>query len=180
MIPFAASARFYGLFLADRTESEYRVRGRDRARTLIMTPDGAERLLSVPVAGGSAALKHAASDPPLSSHGKWRAEHLGAWNAAYGRSPYFIHLFPEIENIYRSIPDGQPLSAFNLAFHRLAMRWLECGLPATLPPHADNRAKEVARLINPGLSIFDAIFRFGKETAMALRASDITDILRRG
>lgn len=172
-VPFAASAAWYRRYylLGGR---ELPPPGRDAARTLIR--GNAEPLrLSIPVEGGAARLKHPGADPAISPHGNWRALHLGAWNAAYGRTPFFIHLFPEIEAIYASIPDGAPISRLNSAFHLLATHWLDEGAAHPLPPRCLPRADELAAAISPHFSIFDAIFRFGIETGLSLRASSFPE-----
>ena len=71
------------------------VSGKSFARLLL--PD---TILTIPVEGGAAILKRRNACPILSEHGKWRREHLGAIRTIYGRTPYFIHLMPRLEEIY--------------------------------------------------------------------------------
>ena len=144
--------------------------GRERARIRILSA-GREVVLTIPVEGGAKALKRRDSDPGISGHGKWRREHLGAFETAYSKTPYFIHLMPQIEQVYR-LPDGTPLSLFRQALARVANSWLEIEDRREERGDGDNHAlrygEEVATKINLNLSIFDAIFRYGRDTALAL------------
>lgn len=166
--PFAPSAQW----IATRSGA----RGKEFARTRI---DG--RMLGVPVEGGAQTLKHADANPLLSEHGKWRREHLGAWQAAYGRTPYFIHLMPEIEAVYReSELEALTLEEFNQRLLRVAERWLQWdeemrlpeGLPGRSKPDFEAIAEELRGKIRWDHSIFEALFRFGKETRLAFELCD--------
>lgn len=124
------------------------------------TADGARR-------GGASVLKRRGADPVLSEHGKWRREHLGAWNAAYGRTPFFPYLMPQIEEVYRR-SEGMTLGEFTAALLDVAVSWIE---PEVL--RADGEMIQAVRTetdvkVDRSLSIFDAIFRLGKESAFAL------------
>lgn len=124
--------------------------------------------LTVPVAGGAGVLKHRGADPILSEHGKWRREHLGAWQAAYGRTAYFIHLMPEIEEIYASAA-GMRLEEFNRLLLDTALRWLDFkalakGESGLLELIKREREKDT----RADLSIFDLLFRLGREAVFAI------------
>lgn len=175
MIPFAASAAEYSRFVAG---SSFSTEGKNLARTRILSASGCEVLLSVPVTGGSHALKgRRRTDVMISQHGRWQDVHLGAWRAAYGRIPFFTHLFPEMERIYAEKSHGS-LAEFNEAMHRLAVKWL--GLPVSAdavrsalesnPERFKSVIGEYKRNLTPEISIFDAIFRYGKEAIFPLFA----------
>lgn len=69
-------------------------------RATLCGADGCELQLTIPVTGGINAVKH--GDPHswrCADDKNWRHRHLGAINAAYGRTPFFQHLFPEIEAV---------------------------------------------------------------------------------
>ena len=138
--------------------------------------------LTIPVEGGSSVLKRRGADPMLSDHGKWRREHLGAWNAAYGRTPWFDHLMPQLEQVYADSEGGMRLEEFNSRLLDVALSWIdmgavgkqtarlnEIGEVARFPQIdlADPRIKayacEVNAKIDPEISIFDAIFRLGRD-----------------
>lgn len=123
--------------------------------------------LTVPVEGGGNSLKRRNANPILSEHGKWRREHLGAWQAAYGRTPYFIHLLPEIEEVYNN-SSGLTLEQFNSALLEVALRWLDF----EAVDNGESRLRETGRELEPeitdGLSVFDLIFRHGKMAVFPL------------
>lgn len=171
LIPWAASAAWYAAYfeaIRGGFAAWPRFDLRDAARTLIGGgPD--LRVLSIPLVGGADILKQENPWPFISGHGKWRREHLGAWNASYGRTPFFPHLMPEIEGIYNSIPDGSPLEEFNRAFHRLAIHWLEPAASAPLDSDAEGLCRELSTKVNSQVSIFEVLFRFGKEAGFAIR-----------
>lgn len=146
------------------------IKGKAFARCTIAGPS----ILTVPVAGGSGMLKRKDSDPMLSDHGKWRREHLGAFNAIYGRTPYYEHLMPEIREVYDNSA-GISLQEFNDRLLKVAMRWID--LPALeRVMYGDDSWNmdylacisrirlEAKAKTDPGLSIFDAIFRLGRES----------------
>lgn len=166
--PFAPSARW----IVERSGA----RGKDFARTRI---EGG--MLGVPVEGGAQVLKRYGAEPLLSEHGKWRREHLGAWQAAYGRTPYFIHLMPEIEAVYReSELETLTLEEFNERLLRVAERWLQWDekviVPGAPSGHTEPDFKAIAERLRGKIrwdhSIFEALFRFGKETRLAFELCD--------
>lgn len=125
-------------------------------------------VLTVPVAGGAGVLKRRDADPILSEHGKWRREHLGAWQAAYGRTAYYIHLMPEIAGIYAG-SEGMRLEEFNRRLLETALRWLDFkalakGDGELLGCLRREREKDLKK----GLSIFDLLFRLGREAVFAI------------
>ena len=175
VIPFApptAWVREYLRLTASGTESTEAARlasasagisGKQYARCSISTGT-----LTVPVAGGSGTLKRRDSDPVLSEHGKWRREHLGAWNAAYGRCPYHAHLMPGIEKVYAA-SEGMTLGEFNSRILETALEWIDTDALREADDALLERIRDERRgLVSPQLSIFDALFRLGKETLFVL------------
>lgn len=134
-------------------------------------------MLSVPLVGGASVTKRLRADSDasglrLSDHGKWRREHLGAFSAIYGRTPYFIHLFPQLEQVYHDSEYDDSFLRFAEALFRVTESWIP-DYPVIEAESARNEAIRQRRLelktkVNTDLSIFDAIFRFGKETALCL------------
>ena len=177
MIPFAASVEFYSGRLAallDGEDSFPEITGKDRARTRI----AGGVLLTLPVAGGGSVMKRRdVEDVTLSDHGRWRDVHLGALKAAYGKTPFFIHLYPEIEKVYSEKGEGG-LPDFTEAIHNVIKQWL--GLDGRMisqlrvlkKEHPDRIRVLKERMLpagqNTGLSILDMLFRYGKETVIAL------------
>lgn len=122
-------------------------------------------VLTVPVEGGGNTLKRRDANPVLSEHGKWRREHLGAWSAAYGRTPYYVHLMPEIESVYMH-SEGLRLEEFTSRLLDVALSWLD--IEAIGKPLPEGVREEVRRHLRAELSIFDALFRLGKETVLGI------------
>lgn len=119
--------------------------------------------LTIPVEGGASALKRRDASPMLSDHGKWRREHIGAFNAIYGRTPYFEHLMPQIRRVYDE-SEGISLEQFNSQLLQVALHWLDIGRHTEIKPHLQPVVKETKARIDDHLSIFDSIFRLGKQT----------------
>ena len=172
VIPFAPSLSVVRTLLTG--ECSRRRFGKDLARTLI----AGERMLSVPVEGGSARLKRTGIDPrdvQISDHGVWRREHLGAWNAVYGKTPFFAHLYPLIEEAYNAHSRGS-LAEFNGALWNVVADFL--GLDSALESLDKMKManaqrffeirEEFATKVNLNYSIFDALFRLGKNVLFLL------------
>lgn len=155
-------------------------------RASIAGNDGVQMLLTVPVVGGSRSLRscHDPDGVMLSDHGNWRHTHLGTLEALYGKTPFFIYLMPRIKEIYES--EIFSLRDFNLAIYKLFSSFILQEIPVeTLPklikpelndagvPDTGNvvkRGREVARLIDPELSIIDPLMKFGPETLLTFYA----------
>ena len=178
--PFAASAGWWRIYVGELaagfTPEEASARacrlthtaGKDFARATI----SGDVRLAVPVEGGAHLLKRG-YDLPLSDHGKWRREHLGAWQAAYGRTPFSEHLMPRIAAVYR-LSEEQPmtLGRFNRELAQVAESWLTAdGVLADIAAQQERLAPVFDSTIvkvNTERSIFDAIFRLGKETIFGI------------
>ena len=112
----------------------------------------------------------------ISDHGAWRREHLGAWNAVYGKTPFFPYLFPHLEEAYANHSHGS-LAEFNEALWGIIKDFLNPDetLPAIREMAAANPERlkairnELATKVNLNYSIFDAIFRLGKNAVFLLR-----------
>ncbi|MDE7414144.1 MAG: WbqC family protein [Muribaculaceae bacterium] len=180
MIPFAASTERYSewirLLLRDGAETSFPdLKGKENVRTII----AGSRMLSVPVEGGSSILKKKNIDPGsivISSHGRWQEVHLGALKAAYGRTPYFPHIFPEIENIYMN-HSGATFEEFTGAIHNMIIKGIGLNEDSLAelkriidhnPDHIRRLNEERMKIIDRNLSILDALFRLGKETIFVL------------
>lgn len=192
MIPFLPTARWYASRLKgisfdglneENKKEEIKEARMSCARALIQGNQG-EIMLSVPVQGGAPKLKKS-PDPsvlPLSEHGNWRHVHLGALEACYGRTPFFIHLFPALQEVYSGSADtlgmlNSTIDSIISSFLLMGKSTDECTMQPvfTVPPEGPvaERAAEVARLINPEISVIDAIMRLGPETLLGLLALNI-------
>lgn len=178
MIPFAASAARYSEWIRTLLKEGADVpfpdgEGKERGRCLI----SGDQVLSVPVEGGASRLKKKnCGDVGISAHGRWQEVHLGALRAVYGRTPLFPHLFPQIEKVYSEKSAGA-LADFNRAIHEIAVGWL--GLDADgitslkealsrNPEKMKALKKEREKYINKDYSIFDCLFRLGRESIFVL------------
>ncbi len=170
--PFGVTSEWMGVYLHSLRDGQCerearraaniacRVSDKQFARCAITTG-----VLTVPVQGGGSVLKRRDADPVLSEHGKWRREHLGAWNAAYGRTPYYVHLMPQIEAVYMH-SEGLRLEEFASRLLDIAQNWLDSeAIDAPLPGGV---REEMRQHIRHDLSIFDALFRLGKETVLGI------------
>lgn len=93
MIPYLASLEYYRAAVGGQSLPAVVP---NRAQ---LAPD---LMLTVPVAGGSAALKRfmsgrlSARKLEISQHGRWQHTHLGALEARLGRTPFWRHLEPSV------------------------------------------------------------------------------------
>lgn len=134
-------------------------KGKEYSRLKISTGD-----LTIPIEGGAKQLKRRDSLPTLSEHGKWRREHLGAINAAYGRTPYYEHLMPEISAAYEN-SEGISLEEFNDRLLRVATRWIDKEAIRAEGAKIEAIRKEIRAKVDSEISIFDALFRLGREAS---------------
>lgn len=148
--------------------------GKEWGRCLI----SGDRLLSVPMEGGASLFKRKNIDFEqfvISDHGRWRQEHLGAWNAVYGKTPFFPYIFPKIEEAYKNDSHGT-LAEFNASLFDIFIKFLDLrSLETSLdilkkenPERLELLSKEYETKVNINYSIFDTLFRFGKNTLWAL------------
>lgn len=186
VVPYMASAAWYAEWLRGLSigmpETEAvglancaaDVYGKDFARCRIRS-NGGEILLSEAIEGGSSRLRRESALPKvmLSDHGNWRHTHLGALNAAYGRTPYYQHFMPLLEPVYQSAEVS--LSGFNAKIHEAILKMLfGDDDPAQLiralsgSNAAKERGKEISAEISLPLSVIDALMRHGREVLLAL------------
>lgn len=171
-IPYLASLEWY----FRRLRGEKAAPGRGRYNRSAIASGGGELILTVPVKGGIRTIKRCPAQQWLAADEKpWRHTHLGALAAAYGRTPYYSHYMPAIE---AAIADRSmvELNEISLAIHNVALRALDiegarrmlasCG--ADRRAMFMRRADEISASCRPGLSMFDAIFRFGPEAIFSL------------
>ncbi len=170
--PFGPSVAWVGAYLREVIAGK----GDDDARkgaNLVTGVSGKEfarcRLrgvtLTVPVEGGAHALKSRGALPGVSEHGKWRREHEGALLAAYGKTPYYAHLMPELMAVYAD-SEGLGLEDFNRRMLDVALGWID--VEALKAEGMERVRDEVRAKVETGLSIFDLLFRLGREGVWAL------------
>lgn len=148
---------------------------RDYSRTLVEGNLPGGQTLSVPILGGSAAIKRLPlTELRISAHGDWTRIHLGALEAAYGREPYFQHYFPHIAGIISAYP---PLLAdMNRALLRVLLGPQErqstlTALRSLRERHPERTAQIGRRLAanaDPAHSFIEPLFRFGPDSFFLL------------
>ena len=152
------------------------------ARTLIA---GAHRqpplTLSLPVEGGGGVLrKGEAGRWRISMHGRWPAVHLGALEAAYGATPFYAHLRPELERILRHAEAGQPLADLTARLHHCCLALLDVEeiipelrrLSVSEPERLRRLAEEKSAGVHTDTAFIDVIFRKGREALFTLLIDD--------
>lgn len=110
-------------------------------------------------------MKSRGALPGVSEHGKWRREHEGALLAAYGKTPYYAHLMPELMAVYAD-SEGLGLEDFNRRMLDVALGWID--VEALKAEGMERVRDEVRAKVETGLSIFDLLFRLGREGVWAL------------
>lgn len=127
IIPYFPSIREMRRRIAARLSYSADMKPRDLTRTLIAGAHGQSPLrLSVPIEGGSSVVKRGHPDIwHLSDHGRWRRMHLGAIEAAYGSTPYFIHLFPLIEEIFEEFSSLRLFTDFTARLHQATLDFIQ-------------------------------------------------------
>lgn len=186
--PYMASTEWYSAYLQGRlkgySDSEstalanssvetYRNR-KNLFRTKIAGAHGQPpMLLSVPILRGSRKGGNSGS-PELSQHGRWQAIHIGAIKAGYGGSPFFLHIYPLLESILKN-RDGE-FTTMSEELHQTVLRSLALeenieGL-RVLESEDSGRLRQLKKDKSKGviqeMSIFDVIFRKGREALFSL------------
>lgn len=99
----AGSVRYYaacmeaGVVVVDTAEVRLPLR-HSHHRYAIAGPNGVQQL-TVPLVGETNAMPVLMRDVRISEHAGWRRLHWGALFSAYGRTPYFDYIAPELETI---------------------------------------------------------------------------------
>lgn len=99
----AGSVRYYaacvkaGKVAIDVAESRLPLR-HSHHRYAIAGPNGVQQL-TVPLVGETNAMPVLMRDVRISEHAGWRRLHWGALFSAYGRTPYFDYIAPQLETI---------------------------------------------------------------------------------
>lgn len=168
--PYLAST----LWMQGKVDSKS-LKTRDYTRCLIASNSPEGMVLTVPVAGGSSAVKRLKPEQlEVSDHGDWTRIHLGAIEAAYGREPYFQHLFPEIAVVIAGYP--QQLARLNVLLMEKMLSFI--GYPDQIghvlelreahPERCSAIAKRLTSKIAPRHSFLEPLFRLGPDALFLL------------
>ena len=96
-VRYWAAALAAGTVIIDPDERRLPLR-HSHHRYCILGPNGVQKL-TVPIEGDTAGMATPMREVRISEHGNWRRLHWGALYSAYGRTPYFDHIAPELEDI---------------------------------------------------------------------------------
>ena len=96
-VRYWAAALASGRVIIDPDERHLPLR-HSHHRYSICGPNGPQNL-TVPLVGETANMATPMREVRISEHGNWRRLHWGALYSAYGRTPYFDHIAPELEPI---------------------------------------------------------------------------------
>lgn len=140
--------------------------------------------LSVPVEGGNRRLRDFegrmldeidVDGIALSEHGNWRHVHIGAFEAAYRTTPFYLHYRDRLLDAIASAKTlGELLRGTTEAVFAAVSYDDVAELNRSLqedPQHYGVLCRERCRRINPALTVFDAIFRLGPEAIFPLAAT---------
>lgn len=148
---------------------------REYTRTVVESNAPGGMVLTVPVVGGASAVKRLSPEClEISSHGDWTRIHLGAIDAAYGREPYFQHYFPDISAIIGRYPER--LADLNSSLLSVIIDSLRYDAMAEelrdykkrFPKRMQSIRGRMIKMIDPGHSILEPLFRFGPDTIFLL------------
>lgn len=157
-IPYMASAGWYARrWFGSETRSQTSPLPWNRALVPVPggAPDAPPLALSVPVCGGSKAVKRRAPEElAVSDHGRWPQVHLGALEAAYGRLPFWRYLQPELAHIITIAP-GMKLMEVTRQIDLMLCRFLLPDVVIKGWRQADDRTRE--RWAEYGLAIADGL-----------------------
>lgn len=168
--PYLASTRW----IREKGNS-FNIKSRDYTRTLIESNSAGGIVLTVPVAGGSSAVKRLTPEKlNISGHGDWTRIHLGAIEAAYGREPYFQHLFSDIASVIENYPEH--LSLLNVMLMTRMLEFVDYRDSITeiekfRKSHPRRCIEITARLqsyINLDHSFLEPLFRLGPDAIFLL------------
>lgn len=168
--PYLAST----LWLQGRVNHK-QLKTRDFTRTLIDSNSSEGIVLTVPIVGGSSAVKRLMpEDLEVSAHGCWTRIHLGAIEAAYGREPYFQHLFPQIAEVVECCP--QQLARLNVLLYEKMMEFLDYSatigdvrkLRESNPERCADITRRLEAKINTAHSYIESLMRFGRDAIFLL------------
>lgn len=148
---------------------------REYTRTVIESNSPQGMVLTVPVVGGSSAVKRYSPEAlEISGHGDWTRIHLGAIDAAYGKEPFFQHIFPGIADEIRHYPSR--LAEMNRSLFSTVLAGINyeesakelMSYRAAHPQRYENIRSRMMSKIDIEHSVIEPVFRFGPDTIFLL------------
>lgn len=193
----AGSVRYYaacvkaGVVAIDTDEQHLPLR-HSHHRYAIAGPNGVQQL-TVPLDGETNAMKVPMRDVRISEHASWRRLHWGALFSAYGRTPYFDYVAPELEAVITG--NQRFLLDYNEQLQEVITDFMD--LPITFVHASDVNTTHATNLLGkiggkkgdslpmsdvayyqvwqerygfvPGLSILDLMMNMGREGIFTLK-----------
>ncbi len=157
---------------------------REYTRTVIESNSPQGMVLTVPVVGGSSAVKrHRPEVLEISGHGDWTRIHIGAIDAAYGKEPFFQHIFPEIADEIKHYPSRlAEMNSCLLSTMLADINYEESAKElmsyrAAHPQRYENIRSRMMSKINIEHSVIEPIFRFGPDAIFLLSSSPLWNFL---
>ena len=188
---YAGSVGFYARMLKAGTvcfDTEARVNHHDKSHNRCrIAGAGGVLTLTVPIEKPASWRGFMVRDMRISEHGDWRRIHRGALFSAYGKTPFFEYIAPELYAIFER--GDRWLIDFNLAIHNLVVDFLD--LPITSVPKPALLSGSPEAVIDrhnaqanveyyqiraqkygfiPDLSILDLLMNTGREAIFTLNA----------
>lgn len=117
----------------------------------IIGPNG-RQTLAIPVEHGTRAAECSVREMRIAEHGGWRRVHWGAIFSAYGRTPFFEYIAPELQAIYTR--GDRWLWDFNMALHELMVEFLDLPI-TTIVPEISALSTEIKAKTEPGVECAD-------------------------
>ena len=196
----AGSVRYYAALLHAGTvyiDSDERVLPlrHSHHRYNIQGPNGIVTL-TVPLSKATNAMPVPMHEVQISEHGNWRHLHWGALCAAYGKTPYFDYIAPDLKALYDS--PCTSLLQFNTQLQNLIIDFLDLPINIATSPVTAQLAEQCTDLrkqidgkkpdtlnmhnvpyyqlwatrhgFQPALSILDLLMNCGRESIYTLQA----------
>lgn len=102
-------------------------------RYAVEGPNGKQNL-TVPLVGETHNMITPMSEVLISEHGNWRRLHWGALYSAYGRTPYFDHIAPDLEAIIVNAHQTHLLE-LNMQLQQLIVDFMDLPINFVCTPH---------------------------------------------
>ena len=171
MIPYLASLEYYRAAVGGQSLPTV------VPNRALLAPD---LMLTVPVSGGSAALKRfmsghlSARRLEISQHGRWQHTHLGALEARLGRTPFWRHLEPSVAPLIAEASGS--LEELNEALDAALKEFLDyeallpelCEMVKLNPARAGAIAQRIQRDADPKAPYIVLAARYGRDAIFAL------------
>lgn len=104
----------------------------------IIGPNG-RQTLAIPVEHATHSAQCVVREMRIAEHGGWRRVHWGAIFSAYGRTPFFEYIAPELQALYAR--GDHWLWDFNIELHELIVDFLDLPITTVVPKNSTASAE---------------------------------------